>query len=67
MPLADVIGQDAAVATLKSALLRDAVPQSYLFVGPEGVGKTTAAGDAVLRPGADRDAGRCVTQSSLLA
>jgi DNA polymerase-3 subunit delta' len=66
MPLADVIGQDAAVATLKSALVRDAVPQSYLFVGPEGVGKTTTAVELTrallcLRPAADRDAcGACV-------
>ncbi|HVK02875.1 MAG TPA: hypothetical protein VM490_05345 [Armatimonadaceae bacterium] len=43
MPLADLIGQDAAVAALKSAIARDAIPQSYLFVGPDSVGKTTAA------------------------
>jgi DNA polymerase III subunit delta' len=36
-------GQAAAVATLQVALRREAVPQSYLFLGPEGVGKTTTA------------------------
>ncbi len=43
MPLSDIIGQDAAVAALRTAVGRDAVPQSYLFVGPEGVGKATTA------------------------
>jgi len=43
MALADIIGQDAAVATIRTALARDAVPQSYLFVGPDGVGKAATA------------------------
>ena len=43
MPFSDVIGQPAAVATLQTALVRRAVPQAYLFVGPDGTGKTTAA------------------------
>jgi DNA polymerase-3 subunit delta' len=43
MPLSDIIGQDAAVAALRTAVARDAVPQSYLFVGPEGVGKAATA------------------------
>lgn len=38
-----IIGQEAAVAALRSAVARDAVPHAYLFVGPEGVGKMTAA------------------------
>jgi DNA polymerase III subunit delta' len=38
-----IYGQEAAVATLKVALKRGAVPQSYLFLGPEGVGKTATA------------------------
>ena len=43
MSLASLIGQEAAVATLQTALARDAVPQAYLFLGPDGVGKTRAA------------------------
>lgn len=43
MALATLIGQEAAVATLRTALAKDAVPQSYLFLGPEGVGKMRAA------------------------
>jgi DNA polymerase-3 subunit delta' len=41
--LKDIIGQEAAVAALRTAIARDAIPQAYLFVGPEGVGKSTAA------------------------
>jgi DNA polymerase III subunit delta' len=43
MPFSEILGQDTAIATLKAALERDAVPQVYLFVGPESVGKTTTA------------------------
>ena len=43
MALKDMIGQQTAVAGLLTAIGRDAVPQTYLFVGPDGVGKTTAA------------------------
>ena len=43
MPFSDVIGQPAAVAALQTALRRNAVPQAYLFVGPDGSGKTTTA------------------------
>lgn len=43
MPFSEILGQETAVATLKAALERDAVPQAYLFVGPESVGKTTTA------------------------
>ena len=43
MPFSDVIGQPAAVATLQTALVRQSVPQSYLFVGPDGTGKTATA------------------------
>ena len=43
MSFSSLIGQDTAIAALKAAINRDAVPQAYLFVGSEGVGKTTAA------------------------
>jgi len=43
MSLAKIIGQDAAVAALRSGIARDAIPQAYLFVGPDSVGKTAAA------------------------
>lgn len=38
-----LIGQDTAVAALRAAIARDAVPQAYLFLGPDSTGKTTAA------------------------
>ncbi len=61
MPFSDVIGQPAAVAALQTALKRRAVPQAYLFVGPDGAGKTTAAlafiqASACKNPTADFDA-----------
>lgn len=43
MGLRSILGQETAVATLRTALARDAVPQALLFVGPEGAGKTTVA------------------------
>lgn len=43
MSLANLIGQETAVAALRTTLGRNAVPQAFLFVGPESVGKTTAA------------------------
>jgi len=43
LALRNIIGQETAVAALRTGIAQDAVPQAYLFVGPEGVGKTTAA------------------------
>lgn len=43
MPFSEILGQETARAALTAALKNDAVPQAYLFVGPEGVGKTTTA------------------------
>jgi DNA polymerase III subunit delta' len=43
MALKHVIGQETALRTLRTAWERNAVPQAYLFVGPEGVGKATVA------------------------
>ena len=43
MSLATVIGQETATTALRTFVARDTVPQSLLFVGSEGVGKTTAA------------------------
>lgn len=61
MALADIIGQETAVAALRTAIARDAVPHSYLFVGPESVGKAATALEFAkalecLHPTADRDA-----------
>jgi DNA polymerase-3 subunit gamma/tau len=39
----DVVGQDAAVTTLKNAIRFDKVAHAYLFCGSRGVGKTTLA------------------------
>lgn len=38
-----IIGQERAVRVLRSALMRDRVAHSYLFTGPEAVGKSAAA------------------------
>lgn len=42
-PLNSIIGQAPAIASLRRALEREALPQTLLFVGPEGVGKTATA------------------------
>ncbi len=39
----DVVGQEAAVTTLKNALRFDKAAHAYLFCGSRGVGKTTLA------------------------
>jgi len=39
----DIIGQDHVTRTLKNAVSTGRVAQAYLFSGPRGVGKTTAA------------------------
>ncbi len=41
--LSEIIGQGTAITVLKSALPPGKPVNSYLFVGPEGVGKRTAA------------------------
>ena len=73
MALKDLIGQPAAVAGLLTAIGRGAVPQSLLFVGPEGVGKTTAAVEFARAldcraPQPDGDAcGQCVNCTRIAA
>ncbi len=65
MPFSELIGQDRALGALRSALTRGALHHAYLFGGPEGVGKGTAARllaqaancDA---PAPERPCGRCV-------
>lgn len=39
----DILGQDAAIAWLKSAYLADRLPHGLIFAGPTGVGKATTA------------------------
>ena len=41
--LQDILGQPYAVRVLENALQTDRLAGSYLFVGPDGVGKATAA------------------------
>ena len=54
--LQDIIGQPQATAVLQNALRDDRLAGSYLFVGPEGVGKATAAREfAKVLCGADSD------------
>lgn len=43
MPLRDLIGQDRPVELLRRTLRSGRVPHAFLFHGPEGVGKGTAA------------------------
>ncbi|MFT3768844.1 MAG: DNA polymerase III subunit [Minicystis sp.] len=43
MPFSHILGQDAAIATLKSALTRGRVHHAYRFEGPDGTGKEMAA------------------------
>src|SRR5690625_7918668 len=39
----DLVAQDHVAETLKNALRSDRLAHAYLFSGPRGVGKTTAA------------------------
>ena len=39
----DMIGQDVIVKTLKNAILKNKISHAYLFTGPRGTGKTSAA------------------------
>ena len=43
MPFAEILGQDRAVAFLRSAWRTGRLSQAYCFAGPAGVGKRTAA------------------------
>jgi DNA polymerase-3 subunit delta' len=43
MPFSELIGQERALGALRSALARGALHHAYLFGGPQGVGKGTAA------------------------
>jgi DNA polymerase-3 subunit delta' len=42
MPFSEIIAQDRALSSLRSALRRGALHHAYLFGGPEGVGKSLA-------------------------
>ncbi len=39
----EVVGQDAVTTTLKNAIAQERIPQSFLFSGPRGTGKTSVA------------------------
>lgn len=39
----EVVGQETITTTLKNAIRQERVPQSFLFSGPRGVGKTSTA------------------------
>ncbi|MDG5790110.1 DNA polymerase III subunit gamma/tau [Evansella sp. AB-P1] len=41
--LSDVVGQEHITKTLKNALLQEKLSHAYLFTGPRGTGKTSAA------------------------
>ena len=40
----EMVGNKEAIESIKSVINRDKPPSTYLFTGPGGVGKTTAAG-----------------------
>jgi DNA polymerase III subunit delta' len=44
MAFTDIIGQEKALALLQRALANNRLHHAYLFTGPEGVGKRSAAG-----------------------
>ncbi len=39
----EMVGQEHVVTTLRNAVMRDQVAHAYIFAGPRGTGKTTAA------------------------
>lgn len=43
MPFKDILGHDREIAILKKAILNDKVAHSFLFAGPEGIGKRLVA------------------------
>ncbi len=43
MRFADIVGHDVVVARLRRAIAADRLPHTYLFAGPEGVGKSATA------------------------
>ncbi len=43
MVFSDIIGQEKAIKVLRSAIEKNRVSHSYIFFGPEGVGKRTTA------------------------
>ena len=43
MTLSELVGQETAATVLANAIRRQQVAHAYLFVGPDGVGKRTAA------------------------
>jgi DNA polymerase-3 subunit delta' len=43
MPFDDILGQDRALGSLRAALRRGTLHHAYLFGGPAGIGKGTAA------------------------
>jgi DNA polymerase III subunit delta' len=57
MGFSEIIGQDRAIGGLRSALRRGALHHAYLFAGPEGVGKATAARLLAQAANCDRTSG----------
>jgi DNA polymerase III delta' subunit len=60
----DILGQSAAVETLRRAWRADRLPHGMIFAGPVGVGKATVARSLSTlflceRPAADTPCGRC--------
>jgi DNA polymerase-3 subunit delta' len=63
MKFSDIVGQERALALLRSTLRENRIPNAYLFEGPWGVGKTRTAlalaAALVCRTGSDEACGKC--------
>jgi len=63
MKFSDIVGQERALAILRSTLRENRIPNAYLFEGPWGVGKTRAAlalaAALVCRTESDEACGKC--------
>jgi DNA polymerase-3 subunit gamma/tau len=60
----ELVGQEPVVRTLKNAIASGRIAHAYLFTGPRGVGKTSAArllarAANCTAPGPDKPCGRC--------
>ncbi|MEO8213478.1 MAG: hypothetical protein ABI560_09805 [Myxococcales bacterium] len=63
MRLEELIGQEQAVTVLQRAIATARVPHAYLFEGPDGVGKRTAAVGLALALNCEAPTGRAGTRT----
>lgn len=63
MRLEELIGQEQAVTVLQRAIATARVPHAYLFEGPDGVGKRTAAVGLAMALNCEAPTGRAETRA----